>query len=148
MIPKTVEELLNWLSTNCYADTYAIGKIRIFEGYGLDSNNGTYIWYYTERGQRQDLECFANEEAAVAYAFRIIKSDVYANRHLIGFVKTQSELQSLMQELDNRGINYFTDVLFYSNQPPRDRFRVFVFGCDVQKVLDLEKLYSYRGIQP
>ncbi|WP_345949261.1 hypothetical protein ABDD95_20660 [Mucilaginibacter sp. PAMB04274] len=148
MIPETVEELLNWLSINCYAENYAIGKIRIFEGYGLDFDNDAYVGYYTERGQRQNFERFEKEEAAVAYAFGIIKADIYANRHMIGFVKTESELQSLMKELDNRGITYINDVLFYSNQPPRDRFRVFAFGCDVRKVKDLEKRYAYRGIEP
>lgn len=147
MVPTTVNELLNWLSKNCYANNYAIGEIKIYEGYGLDFSNGAYVWYYTERGQRQNLKHFATEGEAVTYAFTIIKADAYANRHLIGFVKTEGEFDRIITELESRGIKYFTDTIFYSNQSPSNRYRIFVFGCDVNKVKDLEKEYGYQAFK-
>ncbi|WP_345949305.1 hypothetical protein ABDD95_20890 [Mucilaginibacter sp. PAMB04274] len=139
MIPTTIDELLKWLRSNCYADNYAVGGIMIDEGYGLDDNGSVYSWYYTERGQRQDLKSFPDEKAAVAYAFNVIRADRYANRHMIGFVASTDERDHLRTELASRNINYFDDVILYSNDPPQNRYRVFVFGCDILKVNDLIK---------
>jgi hypothetical protein len=142
MIPTTIDELLRWLRSNCYADNYAIGGIMIDEGYGLDHNGSVYTWYYTERGQRQDLMSFNDEKTAVAYAFEVIKADLYADRHMIGFVASTRARDHLRRELEKRNINYFDDVILYSNEPPQNRYRVFVFGCDKLKVDDLKQHYG------
>ncbi|QJD97312.1 hypothetical protein HH214_16270 [Mucilaginibacter robiniae] len=90
------------------------------------------------------MEYFTIEKEAVAHAFSIIKADSNANKHLIGFVKTEDDLQNLKQELESRGVPYDCYVLFYSKEPPRNRFCLSVFGCDVQKVKDLENRYGYH----
>ena len=48
----TIEQLDEWMTENCYANTYAIGNRNIYEGYGLDTFGSLYVWYYTERGER------------------------------------------------------------------------------------------------
>jgi|GEM_PF-2558632 len=56
---------------------------------------------------------------------------------MIGFLTTKHKLQQLTRELDHRNIFYTEDVILYSNQEPKNRYRVFVFGCDVKNVEDL-----------
>mgnify|MGYP000621829551 CR=1 FL=1 len=57
--PQNIPELLDWLRINCYAENYAIGKIQIYEGYGLKFDGKGYLCYYPERGMQQDLHFFA-----------------------------------------------------------------------------------------
>ncbi len=139
-IPETIKQLDQWMKNNCYRnDSYAIAGRRIYEGYGLEKRSNKYIWYYTERGQEQVLEKFDTEAEAVAYAFNQIKSDKFADRHMIAFVSNKLNLSPLYNELDKRGVNYFTDELFYAENDYRTR--VFVFGCDIKKVADLKNRY-------
>lgn len=140
MILLTIKQLDQWMNDNCYRnDSYAIAGRRIYEGYGLENRNGKYVWYYTERGQEQIIQQFNTEAKSVAYAFNQIKNDKYADRHMIAFVSNKLHLSPLYNELDKRGIKYYTDELFYAENDYRTR--VFVFGCDVKKVTDLKDKY-------
>ncbi len=56
MEPLTVKQLDEWMTENCYNDSYAIGNRSIHEGYGLDKVDRQYVWYYTERGERQNRQ--------------------------------------------------------------------------------------------
>ncbi|MBK9192760.1 MAG: hypothetical protein IPM77_15395 [Crocinitomicaceae bacterium] len=66
---NTISDLEYWLNENCYADSYAIGSRNIYEGFGLKKENEHYIWYFTERGQHNDLKKFNSEKEAVDFAF-------------------------------------------------------------------------------
>lgn len=137
----TIKELDEWMTSHCYNDTYAIANRQIFEGYGLATSGKLYVWYFTERGKRENLKYFHTEKEAVTYAFNIISSDKFANRHLIGFIKEKSKEQELLVELEKRKIEYWKDEIPYGgkNDP---RTRVFVFGCDLYQVLDLQAKYN------
>lgn len=58
---------------------------------------------------------------------------------MIAFISTKINLLSLYNELNKREVKYFTDELFYAENDYRTR--VFVFGCDVKKVIDLKDKY-------
>ncbi len=139
----TLKELDQWMTDHCYNDNYGIGNRHIHEGYGLiiDTAARSFIWYYTERGNREILKYFETEQEAVAYAFDIIRSDRFANRHLAGFVKDSSKEQEILIELEKRGIKYWKDKIPYGGMNDF-RTRVFVFGCDIHKVVDLQEKYT------
>jgi hypothetical protein len=136
----TVEELDKWMTDNCYNNNYAIGSRNIDEGFGLDKAGNQFIWYYTERGKREHLNYFPTEKEAVDFAFSQISTDDFAQRHMIGFIKDNSEKLELLQELDRRKIKYWTDTIPYGglNDP---RHRVFIFGCDIKLTEDLKEKY-------
>ena len=137
----TIQQLDDWMIAHCYNDSYAIGRGIIHEGYGLTTVDSLYVWYYTERGVRDYLHYFQTEPEAVAFAFKAITADKFANRHLIGFLNDKALEQELLTELGRRGITHWKDEIPYGGLHDK-RIRIFVFGCDVQKVLDLQKTYG------
>ena len=139
---KTIKQLAEWMTANCYRDKYAIGNRNINEGCGLDTFGTLYVWYYqSERGERENLDYFRTEQEAVNFAFKKITADKSANRHMIGFIKDKSKEKELLTELEKRKVEYWKDEIPYGgiNDP---RIRVFVFGCDIKKVLDLQEKYN------
>ncbi|MFD2934866.1 hypothetical protein [Spirosoma flavum] len=143
MVLLTIKQLDEWMTANCYNDSYGIGSRIIHEGYGLDTADRLFVWYYTERGVRQNLSYFQTEKEAVDFAFRTITADRSANRHLVGFLKDKSVEQELIDELDRRGIAFWKDDIPYGGLHDR-RSRIFVFGCDIQRVLNLQEKYLVR----
>ncbi|CAN5652607.1 hypothetical protein BH09BAC4_BH09BAC4_31110 [soil metagenome] len=141
---STVRQLDQWMTENCYSDTYAIGNRIIHEGYGLDKLDSQYIWYYTERGERQTLHYFLTEQEAVDFAFKKIMADRFANRHLVGFIKDKASETELVAELGRRNVAFWKDDIPYGGLTDR-RTRVFVFGCDIERVLDLQTKYDIRS---
>jgi len=140
----TIQQLDDWMTWNCYNDNYGIGNRNILEGCGLDTFGSLYVWYYTERGQRQNLTYFQTEKAAVEYAFKEITSDKNANMHMVGLIKEKDKEKEieLLSELEKRDVKYWKDEIPYG--PFNDiRVRVFVFGCDIKKVSDLKDKYGY-----
>ncbi|MEO5943577.1 MAG: hypothetical protein ABIP30_07655 [Ferruginibacter sp.] len=137
----TVKQLDEWMVDNCFNDSYGIGNRNIHEGCGLDTFGSLYVWYYTERGQRKNLKYFQTEKEAVAFAFKTIIADKSANIHMIGFIKDKSKEDELLTELRERNIEFWKDEIPYGG--PNDiRSRVFVFGCDIKLVLDLQKQFG------
>jgi hypothetical protein len=141
MEPSTIRELDDWMTAHCYPDSYAIGNRIIGEGYGLYHDGNLFVWFYTERGVRDNLRCFQTESEAVAHAFAAITGDKTANRHLIGFVTDKVQKQALLTELDARGIKYGEDKIPFGGLYDR-RSRIFVFGCDIRRVADLQEKYG------
>ncbi|MPR37218.1 hypothetical protein GBK04_28750 [Cytophagaceae bacterium SJW1-29] len=128
------------MTAHCYPDSYAIGKRIIHEGYGLYRDGNQFVWFYTERGARDNLHYFQTESDAVAYVFAAITSDKTGNRHLIGLVTTTQE-QVLLTELDARGVRYWKDEIPFGSLHDK-RSRIFVFGCDIRRVPDLLEKYG------
>lgn len=143
MQPATLNDLDAYMIAHCYNNSYAIGERKISEGFGLDKNGNTFIWYYTERGRKENLNSFSTEKEAVEFAFAHITADPYARRHLIGFLKKDESIKNeLLLELKNRGIDFFIDEIPYAVNDPR--CRVFVFGCDLKNVSDLKEKYGLK----
>jgi len=138
---STIKELDQWMEANCYNDGYAIGDRIIHEGCGLEKLGDTFVWFYTERGTKQTLHVFNTEKEAVLFALHEIKLDKSANRHLVGFLKNKSSESELVRELERRNIKCWTDKIPFGG-PNDPRYRVFVFGCDIRLVKDLEEQYG------
>jgi hypothetical protein len=137
---STIKQLDGWLTENCFSDTYGIGNRNIFEGCGLDIFGSLYVWYYTERGERQNLNYFQSEKEAVDFAFKKITADKFAKSHLVGFINDNKSELELVTELQNRNIEFWKDEIpYYGLQ--RLTTRIFVMGCDIKKVLDLQMKY-------
>lgn len=140
MNPSTIKQLDEWMNVHCYNDSYGIGTRNIHEGYGVAVSGDQYIWYYTERGNRQHIQYFQTEQAAVEFALAAMINDKSANRHMVGFLANKSQVEELLTELQYRKIEFWKDEIPYGG-PGNKRTRVFVFGCDIIKVADLQKRY-------
>jgi len=137
----TLKQLDEWITENCYAETYAIGNRNIHEGFGLDSFGTLYVWYYTERGERQNLNYFQTEKEAVEFAFKKITADKFAKSHIVGFINDKQSGLDLETELQKRNIDFWKDEIPYYGLA-KSTTRIFVIGCDVKKVLDLQAKYG------
>lgn len=134
MIPTTIKELKDYLKKNCFNnELYSIDGNIIYEGFGLEKWGELFIWFYTERGNKENLKYFKSEKEAVEYAFNKITSDKYANSRLV--VNTDDSIirDNILKELNNREVKFWIEEI-----PLLDKvFRIFVTGCDVNKVKDL-----------
>ena len=91
------------MKQNCFNfNSYSINGNRIYEGFGIQKFKDTFIWYYTERGEEQELEVFDSEEGIVAYAFNKVKSDAWARTHMIGFTPDKALAEELNIKLNSR----------------------------------------------
>lgn len=112
----------------------------MYEGFGIDKSGGPYIWYYTERRQKDNLKYFQSEVEIVGYAFNQIKSDKWAKTHCIGFSADVNKITDLKSELQKMRIEFFEDKIpYYGIERPV--YRVFVLGCDIQKTEYLKEKY-------
>ena len=141
IVLTTIKQFDDWLTRNCFADTYGIGNRNIHEGCGLDTFGSLYIWYYTERGERQNLNYFPTEKDAVDFAFKKITADKFAKSHMVGFINDKQSGLELETELRKRNIDFWKDEIPYYGLA-KLTIRVFVLGCDIKKVLDLKIKYG------
>jgi hypothetical protein len=137
----TVKQLDDWMTENCYADNYGIGDRNIHEGYGLDNFGSLYVWYYKERGERENVNYFQTEKEAVDFAFKKITSDKFAKSHMVGFINDKQSENEFLTELRNRNVEFWKDEIPYYGLEKLTT-RVFVLGCDIKKVLDLHNKYG------
>ena len=106
-IPETEIELENWMKENCYNfNSYSINGNFIWEGFGIDKNGPLYLWYYTERGQKDTLELFKTEKEIVEFAFNQIKSDKWAKTHCVGCNYDKNITAELISILEKLKIEY------------------------------------------
>ncbi len=140
-LPRTESELEKWMKENCLNfNSYSINGNSIYEGYGIDNSGGLFIWYYTERGQKNNLKYFKSEPEIIEYAFNQIKSDKWAKTHCIGFSTDLNKINDLKSELQKIKTEFFEDKIPYYG-PDRPVYRVFVLGCDIQKTEYLKEKY-------
>ena len=130
--PENEIELEKWMKENCYNfNSYSINGNFIWEGFGIETNGSLFSWYYTERGQKNTLEIFRTEREIVEFAFNQISTDKWAKTHCIGFSIDKRQCDELAEELKKLNIDFIQDEIpYYAEQPV---FRIFVFGCDIQK---------------
>lgn len=69
----TIKELQKWiLTTDVPHCIVAYDGSVAKEGVGIDNWSGLYIWYYTERGNRENLQYFRTEEEIVTFAIKYV----------------------------------------------------------------------------
>jgi|SRR5690606_25102631 len=141
MKPKTIKELKKIMIENCYNNAlYSIDGNFIYEGCGVDKSGELYIWFYTERGNRENLKYFRTEEEVAAYAFDIISNDKHAKSHLIAMTQNPDYSKEVISKLELRGLQYWFDEIPQFNE--NSLIRIFVLGCDINKAQDL---ITYKG---
>lgn len=134
MIPNNINELKNFINRNCYnKQSYSIDGEIIYEGFGLEKWGELYVWFYKERDQRENLNYFTTEKEAVRYAYNKIIKDKYANSHLIINTNEDYTKNYIISELYKRKVNYWVEEIPVNGKT----YRIFVVGCDVNKVNDL-----------
>ena len=142
MYPETAIDLLKWMEDHCYNfNSYSIDGSFIYEGFGIEKQGNLYSWYFTERGQKENLHYFSTEKEVVHFAFEQIKTDRTAKSHCIAMLKSDTELHRLTSELDKREVNYWIDTIPYGGLNDM-RNRIFIIGCDIKKVEDLKQKNS------
>lgn len=138
--PTTIIELEQWMKDGCYNfNSYSINGNLIYEGFGIEPENNSFVWYYTERGQKEPIKYFSSEKEATEFAYDQISKDIWAKTHCIGFSIDKDLIQQLMNELKNLGILFQYDEIPQNHQ--RKIHRILVYGCDYKKVEHLKKVY-------
>jgi hypothetical protein len=140
--PRTREELETWMKSNCYNfNEYAVNGNHIHEGFGIDTVDGRFRWYYTERGEKSSIMQFQSEAEIVTYAFEQIKSDTWAQAHCIGFTADKNDVKELRNILEAADVEFLQDEIpnFYGDD--RSVYRIFVLGCEIQKTGYLKERY-------
>lgn len=139
--PQTIIELEIWMKENCFNfNTYSINGNRINEGFGIDRSDKMFVWYYTERGQRNNLKYFQSENDIVQFAFNKINGDKWSKTHRVGFSHDKIKIDKLKKELQSHSVEFFEDKIpYYGTTLPI--YRIFVFGCDIRKTEHLKEIY-------
>ena len=141
MTPDTITKLEDWMKANCFNfDNYSINGNSIFEGHGIDKIGGRFIWYYTERGEKRNLEHFQTEKEIVEFAYNAVNSDKWAKTHCIGFTTDMNETRELADRRKELIIDFIEDKIPYYGLE-RPVYRTFVLGCDINKVIHLRDKY-------
>jgi hypothetical protein len=143
-LPATEKELESWMKENCYNfESYSINGNAIYEGFSIDNSGGLFIWYYTERGEKNKLKYFQSESEIIEYAFNQIKADKWAKAHCIGFTTSKDDKQELENILKDANVDFFQDEIPYYGLA-RPAYRTFVLGCDIIKTKHLKLKYYKR----
>jgi hypothetical protein len=138
---STIKELENWMAENCMTNLITPGnRFETDEGVGLEKYGNLYIWYHSERGEKENLNYFNSEKEAVDFVYEYLRKDKYLNSHLVGSFKDRNLKSELITELINRDIKYWNDEI--SQWGINNKImRVFVYRCDIKKVTDLKDKY-------
>lgn len=141
MIPDTIIKLEHWMKENCFNfNSYSINGNPIYEGCGIDKWGGLFIWYYTERGGKNNLKYFQTEKEIVEFAYKEITSDKWAKTHCVGFSTDKVEAKEIADLLQILNVEYFQDEIPYYGLH-RPVYRTFVLGCDINKVAHLKSRF-------
>lgn len=141
---KNIEELEKYLEEECYSFAgLTIGKHSAPEGYIIEANGSEYNFSYSERGRKTVVKSFCCEKDLVEYAFEKLSADKWNKAHLVAWVWSKDEIKQAEQELKKK------DIMFERNDIPnysqgKDAYRIFVFGRDIEKLVDFKKKYFRR----
>ena len=138
---STIKELENWMAENCMTNKITPGnRFETDEGFGLEKYGNLFIWYHSERGEKESLNYFDTEKEAVDFVYEYLRKDKYINSHLIGSFKDRNLKSELITELKNRDIKYWNDEISQWGIN-NNILRVFVYRCDIKRVTDLKEKY-------
>lgn len=132
---KTLIELNDFMIKKCYnTDYYSINKSPNADGFSIEKWGELFVLSYIERGRRENINYFENEVKAVEFVYDLILKDKYSNSHLIASLNSSDKKNELINKLNNRNINYWTDEI---PTLKGNTTRFFIIGCDIKKVIDL-----------
>ena len=136
---KTVDKLVEFMEKECYNfDSFSIGKYRALEGLFLDRDGSGFIYGYEERGHRDIIKHFDNEEAAVSYVLEQISKGEVDDSHLAAFTMDEEEILEAEKKLKEMFISFWrNDVPGYSLDG-KTAYRIFVFGKNIRYIKGLE----------
>ena len=134
---KTVDKLVEFMEEECYSfDSFSIGKYRALEGLFLDRDGNGFIYGYEERGHRDIIKHFDNEEAAVSYVLEQISKGEVDDSHLAAFTMDEEEILEAEKKLKEMFIPFIrNDVPGYSLDR-KTAYRIFVFGKNIRYLRD------------
>ena len=136
---STIKVLEDWMVENCMNNKITPGnRFETDDGVGLEKYGDLYIWYHSERGEKENLKYFNTEKEAVEFVYEYVRKNKYANSHLVGNFKDQNLKREIIAELKNRNIKYWNDEISYLSF---NLYRFFVYRCDIKKVTDLKEKY-------
>ncbi|MCB0521324.1 MAG: hypothetical protein H6577_04555 [Lewinellaceae bacterium] len=145
--PQSVADLAQWMKDHCFNfNHYSIGGNAIHEGYGIEKWGGLYIWYYSEKGRRDNLQYFQSEKDITEYAFGKITADIWARAHCIGLTKNAVKAGELAGILQSMGVEYKQDTIPEAGSE-KPLILTYIFGCDVRKTETLKAIY-FENILP
>ena len=136
---KTIDKLVEFMEEECYSfDSFSIGKYRALEGLFLDRDGSGFIYGYEERGHRDIIKHFDNEEAAVSYVLEQISKGEVDDSHLAAFTMDEEEILEAEKKLKEMFIPFIrNDVPGYSLDG-KTAYRIFVFGKNIRYIKGLE----------
>ena len=138
---STIKELEDWMVENCMNNKITPGnRFETDDGVGLEKYGDLYIWYHSERGEKENLNYFNTEKEATEFLYEYLRKDKYANSHLVGRFKDQNLKSELIIELKKRNIKYWNNEISQWGIN-NNIMSVFVYRCDIKKVTDLKEKY-------
>lgn len=138
---STIKELEDWMSENCMKNKITPGhRYETDDGVGLEKYGDLYIWYHSERGEKENLNYFNTEKEATEFLYEYLRKDKYANSHIVGRFKDRNLKSELITELKKRNIKYWNDEISHLGIN-NNIMIVFVYRCDIKKVADLKEKY-------
>lgn len=137
MVIKSFKELELFMKQNCYnTDIYGIGKSPSLDGFGIEKLGALFVWFYIERGNRENLNYFGTEYEATKFVYEVIINDRLAKSTLLTSLENPILKDKLTNELTTRKIEFWTDEIPYLGKYGKIT-RFFIIGCDIKKVYDL-----------
>lgn len=138
---STIKELEDWMVENCMNNKITPGnRFETDDGVGLEKYGDLYIWYHSERGEKENLNYFNTEKEATEFLYEYLRKDKYANSHLVGRFKDRNLKSELIIELKKRNIKYWNNEISQWGIN-NNIISVFVYRCDIKKVTDLKEKY-------
>lgn len=138
---STIKELEDWMVENCMNNKITPGnRFETDDGVGLEKYGDLYIWYHSERGEKENLKYFNTEKEATEFLYEYLRKDKYANSHLVGRFKDRNLKSELIIELKKRNIKYWNNEISQWGIN-NNIMSVFVYRCDIKKVTDLKEKY-------
>jgi hypothetical protein len=138
---STIKELEDWMVENCMNNKITPGnRFETDDGVGLEKYGDLYIWYHSERGEKENLKFFNTEKEATEFLYEYLRKDKYANSHLVGRFKDRNLKSELIIELKKRNIKYWNNEISQWGIN-KNIMNVFVYRCDIKKVIDLKEKY-------
>ena len=138
---STIKELEDWMVENCMNNKITPGnRFETDDGVGLEKYGDLYIWYNSERGEKENLNYFNTEKEATEFLYEYLRKGKYANSHLVGRFKDRNLKSELIIELKKRNIKYWNNEISQWGIN-NNIMSVFVYRCDIKKVTDLKEKY-------